>query len=144
MMFKVTAAVTLTVTLLTSWVVAAEAVKPPDQVLVIQGDKQWADGRLDEARASFTQAVTLNPRSVTARMKLGGFQLGNNSYSSAIGTYQQTISLDANNAKAWIGLGMAYLHTGQHELSRAAFSEAIRIEPARKEQLSQLAEKPVK
>ena len=143
-MFKISTAVALSATLLTSWAAAAEAVQPPDEVLLIQGDRQWADGRLDEARKSFEQAVANNPQSVAARMKLGGFQLGNNRYSTAVETYQQTISLDANNAKAWIGLGMAYLHTGQNELSRAAFGEAIRIDPARKAQLAQLAEKPVK
>lgn len=143
-MFKVTAAVALAMTLLTCWAAETEAVKPTDEALVRQGDTQWANGRLDEARKSFEQAVAVNPRSVANRMKLGGFQLANNRYSPAIETYQQTISLDGNNAKAWIGLGMAYLHTGRHELSRAAFAEAIRIEPARKEQLSQLAEKPVK
>jgi tetratricopeptide (TPR) repeat protein len=143
-MFKISVAVVLAVTLLTSWAVAEEAVKLSDDGLVIQGDKQWANGRLDDARKSFEQAVAANPGSVAARMKLGGFQLASRSYSPAIETYQKTISLDATNAKAWIGLGMAYLHTGQQDLSRAAFAEAIRVEPARKAQLAQLAEKSAK
>ena len=75
-------------------------------------------------------------------MKLGGLLLSNSNYAAAIQIYQHTIGLDANNAKAWMGLGMAYLHGGQRELSRAAFSEAVRIDPGRKTQLAQLTEQP--
>ena len=77
-------------------------------------------------------------------MKLGGFQLASRSYSVAVATYQGTISLDAGNALAWVGLVMAYRHSSEPELARAAFAEAIRLEPARKAQLAQLTEKPEK
>jgi cytochrome c-type biogenesis protein CcmH/NrfG len=39
-----------------------------------------------------------------------------------------------------MGLGFAYLHSGQPELSRAAFAEAIRVDPSRRDQLAALAE----
>ncbi|MDD5298241.1 MAG: tetratricopeptide repeat protein [Rhodocyclaceae bacterium] len=110
--------------------------------LIAQGDQQWAAKKLEDAKASFEQAVAASPRSVEARMKLGGFLLANSKYSAAIQTYQQAISLDGNNVKAWMGLGMAYLHSGDKELSRAAFSEVVRIEPARRAQLAKLMEAP--
>ena len=113
-----------------------------ETALVAQGDKQWAAGRLDDARRSFEEAVTVNPRSPDAHMKLAGLQLSGRNYAAAIQTYQRIIGLDGNNAKAWIGLGMAYLHSGQHELSRAAFGEAVRADPSRKAQLAPLLEKP--
>jgi len=141
---KYAASFVVALSLLASSGWAADAVKPASDPLVVQGDKQWADGRLDEARKSFEQAVAANPKSVPARMKLGGFQLATRSYSAAVTTYQGMISLDANNALAWVGLGMAYRHSAEPELARAAFAEAIRIEPARKAQLAQLAEMPQK
>ena len=140
--FAATLAVSLSLLTSSGW--AVDAARPASDPLIVQGDKQWADGRLDEARKSFELAVAANPKSVPARMKLGGFQLSTRSYSAAVTTYQGTISLDASNALAWVGLGMAYRHASEPELARAAFSEAIRIEPARKAQLAQLAEKPGK
>jgi tetratricopeptide (TPR) repeat protein len=113
-----------------------------DGYLITQGAKQWEQGRLDEARQSFEQAVAADPRSIETRMKLGGLQLASRSYTAAIQTYQQVLGLDGNNAKAWIGMGFAYLHSGQQELSRAAFAEAIRVEPGRKAQLAPLASGP--
>jgi cytochrome c-type biogenesis protein CcmH/NrfG len=141
---KFAASVAVFLSLLASSGWAADAVKPASDPLIVQGDKRWADGRLDEARKSFELAVAANPKSVPARMKLGGFQLATRSYSAAVTTYQGTISLDANNALAWVGLGMAYRHSSEPELARAAFAEAIRIDPARKGQLAQLAEEPQK
>lgn len=120
----------------------APAAKADEATLISQGDQAWAAKKLDEAKKNFEAAVAGNPRSVTANMKLAGYYLANNQFPGAIQTYQKTISLDNNNAKAWMGLGMAYLHTGQKELSRAAFSEAVRIEPARKTQLAKLIEEP--
>ena len=123
---------------------AADGSKSPADARIVRGDQQWAAGQLEGARLSFEQAVVADPRSVAARMKLGGFQLGARSYGAAIPTYQAAISLDPNNAKAWIGLGMAYLHTGQQDLSRAAFAEAVRIEQERKAQLAQLIDQPAR
>lgn len=121
---------------------SANAAKADEASLMAQGDKAWAEKKLDEAKKNFEQAVTANPRSVEAHMKLAGFMLANQNFVPAIQTYQKTISLDNNNAKAWMGLGMAYLHTGQKDLSRAAFSEAVRIDPSRKAQLAKLTEAP--
>jgi cytochrome c-type biogenesis protein CcmH/NrfG len=111
-----------------------------DTSLVAEGARQWEAGRLVDAQTSFEQAIIADPRSIEAHMRLGGLLLSTNNLAPAIQTYQRVISLDGNNAKAWIGLGMAYLHSGQRELSRAAFTEAIRIEPGRKAQLATLAE----
>lgn len=123
---------------------AVDAANSADAALIAQGNKQWADGRLDDARKSFEQAVAANPRSTEAHMLLGGLLLSGRSYAGAIQTYQRAISFDANNARAWIGLGMAYLHVGQRELSRAAFDEAVRVDPRRKAQLTRLEKKPAR
>lgn len=104
--------------------------------LLTQGDEQWAAGKLDLAQKTFEQAVTTEPTLVAPRMKLGGLQLSRQNFKAATETYKQVISLDAKNAKAWLGLGFSYLHMDRNDLSLAAFNEAIRVEPSYKEKLA--------
>ena len=113
--------------------VAAADISPD---LIAMGDKQWLAGNLDDAQKDFEQALRVDPGSVGAHMKLGGLQLSRNDFGGSIQTYQRVIGLDPKNVKAWIGLGISYMHTGRHELSGAAFEEAVRIEPSREEQLA--------
>lgn len=115
---------------------SAQAAMQPD--LIKQGDQQWAAGQLDAAQRTFEQAVQAEPRSVKAHMKLAGLQLSRQEFAACIATYQRTIGLDANNDKAWLGLGFAYLHTGQNGLSLAAFNEAVRIEPGHQDKLASI------
>lgn len=118
---------------------SAQAVMHVD--LITLGDQQWAAGQLDQAQSTFEQAVRSEPKSVTAHMKLAGLQLSRQEFTACIGTYQRTIGLDANNAKAWLGLGFAYLHTGQNVLSLASFNEAIRVDPSNQEKLASVLAK---
>ncbi|MDI1246765.1 MAG: tetratricopeptide repeat protein [Rhodoferax sp.] len=109
---------------------------PASAPLLKQGDEQWAAGKLDLAEKTFEQAVSAQPRSVAARMKLGGLQLSRQNFKAATETYKEVISLDAKNGKAWLGLGFSYLHMDRNDLSLAAFNEAIRVEPSYKERLA--------
>lgn len=74
-------------------------------------------------------------------MKLAGLYITRKDYSAGTKQYQRAISLDPKNPKAWIGLGIAYLHSGDKSLTRAAWEEALRLDPARKEQLAPLLAK---
>jgi len=71
-------------------------------------------------------------------MKLAGLYIARSDYSAGTREYQRAIGLDPKNARAWIGLGIAYLHSGDKGMTRAAWEEAIRLEPARKQQLAPL------
>ncbi len=71
-------------------------------------------------------------------MRLAGLLLSRNNYSASTKEYQRLIGLDPKNAKAWIGLGIAYLHSGDKSMTRAAWEEAMRLEPARQQQLAPL------
>ena len=104
--------------------------------LIARGDQQWAEGRFDLAEESFKQAVIADPRSLSAHMKLAGLQLSQHEFKASIETYQRAIGLDANSAKAWLGLGFSYLHTGKNDLALAAFNEAVRVDPVNKEKLA--------
>ena len=113
----------------------------PTNSMLAQGEQQWAAGQLDQAQKSFEQAVQAEPTSVNAHMKLAGLQLSRQEFKASIATYQRAIGLDANNARAWLGLGFAYLHTGQNGLSMAAFNEAIRVDPRNQEKLAPMLAK---
>lgn len=114
---------------------------PPSGSAVAIGDVHWAAGRLDEAEQAFAQAFKANPQSTKAGMKLAGIRLSRQNYSGAIETYRRVIGIGPPNAKAWIGMGLAQLHTGKHALASAAFEEAVKIEPARKQDLELLIAK---
>ena len=103
--------------------------------LVEKGTQQWAENNLDGAQKSFEQAANQSPKSVEANFKLAGLLLSRNDFTGSIRTYQRVIGLDPKHTKAWLGLGISYMHTGNNELSVAAFEEAIRLDPGRKKQL---------
>lgn len=104
--------------------------------LIANGTRLLEQGKLEPAREAFEAATKAGPRSVEAHMKLAGVNITQNNFSAAIAIYRQAIGLDPNNAKAFIGLGIAYLHSGNKSLTRAALEEAMRIEPGRKTQLA--------
>lgn len=100
-----------------------------------KGDEQWAANKLDLAMKSYLSAEEADPKSVEVLMKKAGLQIMTLHYSDAIETYQRAVGLDPKNAKAFIGMGICYLHVGGNTLAKAAFEEAIKIEPERKAQL---------
>ena len=109
--------------------------------LLVEADKYWAENKLERAQKSFEAAVAAEPDSVATRLRLAGFQLAQQQTTASIANYQKAISREPNNSKAWIGLGLAYLHSSRPELARAAFDEAIRVDPSRKEKLAPLIAK---
>lgn len=109
--------------------------------LIAQADRLWAENRLELAQKSFEAAVKAEPEAALPRFRLAGFQLARQQSMAAIANYQKVIGLEPKNAKAWIGLGMAYLHVGKPEMAHAALDEAVRIEPQRREKLAPLLAK---
>lgn len=103
-----------------------------------KGDGQWKDGKTDLAIKSYDEADKADPTSLKVLMKKAGLLLSTQNFESAIRTYQRALGVDPKNAKAFIGMGIAYLHGGGYDLSRAAFEEAIRLEPERKAQIAKV------
>ncbi len=113
--------------------------------LLEKGDKFWLAGDLLQAQQHFEQATQQYPENAAAHSKLAGFWLVQNAYQNSIKHYQQAISLyqetAPERAKAFIGLGLAYLHSERSKLAIASFEEALRLEPQRQAQLSPLLDK---
>jgi tetratricopeptide (TPR) repeat protein len=119
---------------------AAQAGAAADSLLA-QADKHWAEGRLEPAQKAFEAAVAAEPAATEPRLRLAGFQLSRQQMAAAIANYQRVLGADPKNAKAWMGIGLAYLHTGKQELALAAFDEAIRYEPRYAEKVKPLIAK---
>ena len=84
-----------------------------------QADRYWVEGKLVQAQQAFEAAVKAEPASVPARLRLAGFQLSQQQMEACIANYKQVIGQEPKNSKAWIGLGMAFLHISQPENARA-------------------------
>ena len=108
---------------------------------IANADRLWTEGKQDEAQNAFEAAVASEPSSAALRLRLAGFQLAQQQTTECIANYQKVISQEPKNSKAWIGLGLAYLHSSRASLARAAFLEAVRVDPARKEKLAPLIAK---
>ena len=106
-----------------------------------RADRYWSAGQLDQAQQAFEAAVKAEPGSVAVRLRLAGFQRSRQQFEASMVFVTQAISQEPGNSRAGIGLGMAFLHSSRPESARAAFEEAIRADPARKEQLARLLEK---
>ena len=109
--------------------------------LIVEAEKYWSTGQLGPAQSAFEAAVAAQPEALTPLLRLAGFQLANQQTSASIDNYRKIISQAPNNSTAWIGLGLAYLHSGQPELARAALAEAVRVDPSRQEKIAPLIAK---
>ena len=106
--------------------------------LVKKGEEQLSAGEIDEAVATLQQAVVADPGSSLAYTRLGGAQVLTQDYSAGLESFKQAIALDANNANAFVGMSVAYLHSGRYSLARAALEEAKRIDPSKQEEADKL------
>jgi tetratricopeptide (TPR) repeat protein len=106
--------------------------------LMEQGQQQLDAGELEQAEATFKEAVAQNPDSSLAHTRLGGVYLLRQDYKAGIDNFQRAIALDQDNADAFIGMALAYLHLGQYGLARASLQEAERIAPAKREEIEKI------
>jgi len=102
------------------------AANPEVESLLAHGNERAQKGDLESAFQSFKQAVDKDPQSVEARLRLAGMQVARGEYRDSVGSFQDVISMQPENANAFVGMGIAYLHLSQYGLARAAFKEALR------------------
>jgi len=103
-----------------------------------EGDKLYAKGDVKGALIHFEKAVMQNPDSSETWFKLARTQMLNSRNSDSVKSYQKSISLDQNNPLAFIGMAIAYLHTGQYTHAKASLTEASRIDPTKKEEVNKV------
>ena len=106
--------------------------------LIATGEAQLAAGDAEAAVATLEQAVAADPTSSLARTRLGGARLMHQEYSAAIQDFRGALGADTNNADAFVGMAVAYLHSGEYALARAALGEARRLAPDKAAQIDQV------
>lgn len=94
------------------------------EAVFAQGEKLAAAGDIKGALKLYEELSRSHPDSHEAFALLGGMQLLDQHYSDAVKSFQRAISLGDGGDRAFIGMGMAYLHMGQYGPARAAFVEA--------------------
>ncbi len=109
--------------------------------LVEQGNRLWEEGRLDEALARYEAAGEADPGSVDARMKSAGVLYARQEYREGVKRFQEAISIDPDNANAFIGMAIGYLHMGDDGPAYAALQEAVRLDPGKYERVKPLMER---
>lgn len=114
---------------------AASAWSADANVLISQGEQHLKTGKVDEGLALFRKALEEEPSSSLAYTRIGGAQLLKQEYGPAIDSFRQAIVLEANNADAFVGMAMAYLHNGDYALARASLEEAKRIDPSKQTEI---------
>lgn len=89
-----------------------------------QGDQALSSGQLNTAFKAFNKAAALQSESEAIQQRLGTINLLKGRYTNSIRHFHKTLGFNEKNVKAFLGLGMAYLHLGQYPLAKAALQEA--------------------
>jgi cytochrome c-type biogenesis protein CcmH/NrfG len=128
-----------TILLVALWLCTWASVQAGDaDALIAAGEAKLKIGEIDAAILDLRQAVAVDPASSRAQTRLGGALLLKQQNGAAIDAFRAAITLSANNADAFIGMAIAYLHGGDDALARAALEEAKRIDPARGARIDEL------
>lgn len=106
--------------------------------LIQEGEASLKAGEIDSGLALFRQAVQTDPGSSLAHTRLGGALLLKQENAEAIETFRKAIMLNGDNADAFVGMAIAYLHSGDYALARASLEEAKRIDPAKAPKVDEL------
>jgi tetratricopeptide (TPR) repeat protein len=93
------------------------------------GDAFRAEGRLEEAIASYRKALALRPDLAEAHRNLGIALQEAQQSAEAITVYQQAISLWPSDADLCFGLGEALQKNGQIEEAIASYRQAVALRP---------------
>jgi tetratricopeptide (TPR) repeat protein len=106
--------------------------------LVEKGELQLKLGEIDAALDTLKKAVEADPNSSLAFTRLGSAWVMKQDYAAGLESFQQAIVLNADNANAFVGMAIAYLHSGRYSLARAALEEAKRIDPSKQREAEKL------
>ncbi|MHC4579722.1 MAG: tetratricopeptide repeat protein, partial [Planctomycetota bacterium] len=108
---------------------AALALKPNARAFHGLAHALGGNGLLDEAIASYREAIRLDPEDGRVRACLGGALLGKGLPDEAVASYRDAIRLDPAHAPSHVNLGCALSDKGLHDEAIASVREGIRLDP---------------
>jgi Flp pilus assembly protein TadD len=96
--------------------------------LLMQGDALSSLGRLDEAEASYANALAARPTSVEAKIGLGRLRLRSDPTQAQI-LFSSVVQQEPRNKLALNDLGIAYDLQGEHASAQGAYRQALSVDP---------------
>jgi tetratricopeptide (TPR) repeat protein len=95
-----------------------------DDIRIKLGNLYFANGKYEEARAEYAEAVRLNPGSAN-RYALGQAYMELGRFAEAENQYNEIQRLAPREAGGYLGLGQVYSRQGKHEEAIRQFKEAV-------------------
>ena len=86
-------------------------------------------GRLDEATASFEEALKIEPDDANAHFNLGHILLRQGQLDEAAAHFQRVLEIQPNDAKAHSDLGLVFLQKGKVDEASTQFRAALKLQP---------------
>lgn len=98
---------------------------------VREGNRLFADGRYDEARQHYLDALREDPNSAVIRFNEGNALYESTAFREALDAYRQAIASGDQSlqAKAWYNLGNAFYRQQMYQESAEAYRQALRTDP---------------
>jgi tetratricopeptide (TPR) repeat protein len=93
------------------------------------GDELMREGRLDEAKAQFVEALQINPEYAKAHGNLGVVLSRQGQFDEARAEYAEALRINPKLARPHINLGLMVLAQGRVEEALGHFLEGVRLEP---------------
>lgn len=94
-----------------------------------RGDVQRGQEQLQDAIASFTQAITLSPNYALAYRNRGLAYSSLDNYRKAIEDFSQVLTLDPDDALAYAARGLAHANLDDRQQARQDYDQAIQLYP---------------
>ena len=88
-----------------------------------------AQQQYDSARASYAQALAINPSDSSVHTNLGAMYKETGQLDEAISCYERALAADAQHVESYSNLAVAYQDRGELDPARAFLSEALRRRP---------------
>jgi tetratricopeptide (TPR) repeat protein len=107
----------------------------PNRVLILNSYGIFLShkGKLKEAEAAFSEAITLDSTDVLAYINSGNLYDQQKKYTKAEYYYLRAVKLEPNNALAHYNLGLLYEALNKKELARAELRKAMELDPEDKD-----------
>ena len=87
------------------------------------------EGRLDDAEKHLRYVLKIDPVYTVSIENLALLQLRRQRYGEARVLYQRLVALDADNAKAWSGMGIALFYLGRTDEALQSIDRALTLDP---------------
>jgi len=100
-----------------------------EDVLVIMGNVMYRQGRVDQARSYWQQALAIDPRRADVYAIMGRVAFVEGQFKTAVEHYRTALKIQPRQPEAYLNLGHALLMLGRHDEALAALQEAIALRP---------------